>query len=649
MSRNIRLFGTEQTDAPLRVLTAGPLSVAFDNGAIRYVRIGGVEVIRGIAFLVRDENWGTFRPSIDGLTINERPDGFEIAYRATCKDAKRTLVYDARIFGGSDGSLSFEALADPQTEVLTNRTGFIVLHPIEDLAGRPVRVRYGDGREDLSAFPAAIDPRCPFREVTALSHEFAPGAWVTCAMEGDTFEMEDQRNWTDASYKTYVRSLLRPWPYVLPKGEKFRQAIRLSVSGNVPQYAAGGAQAPIRLTPGSAAGRMPRIGTGVTAQEAAHALAMPDLVKGMGLKVLVCQIDLRLGQGRAEIDTYKTLAALSGAAIVLEIITQGTLDPDGELAPIGGAVRDSGIRLEAVSVFPQQELKSVQPDVPWPPMPTFEETYGAARKAFPGVTLGGGMASYFTELNRKRPPPGSLDYVTFTTCPAVHAADDVSVMETLEAIPHLIRSTRGFMGKDKPLRIGPSQLGCRENPYGQATTPNPDNGRSCLSRIDPRQRGLFNAAWTVGYIAACAGEGVDVVTLGELTGPFGHIYRKADFIQPWYDGQGGNLLYPAFHVLSGLARLSGAELLGVASTGFGKVAAIALRGDAGTTVWVANLTEERQAVELPPSAGARLAMLDEAGFEQAAADPDFLDRTAVALPGGPLSLSAYAVARIELP
>ena len=60
------------------------------------------------------------------------------------------------------------------------------------------------------------------------------------------------------------------------------------------------------------------------------------------------------------------------------------------------------------------------------------------------------MAAYFTELNRKRPPTGALDYVTFTTCPNVHAADDVSVMETLQALPHMIRSTRAFMGEGLP-------------------------------------------------------------------------------------------------------------------------------------------------------------------------------------------------------
>src|SRR3546814_12313933 len=82
-----------------------------------------------------------------------------------------------------------------------------------------------------------------------------------------------------------------------------------------------------------------------------------------------------------------------------------------------------------------------------------------------------------------------LDYVTHTTCSAVHAPDDRSVMETLESLQYVIRSTRGFIG-DAPYRVGPSAIGCRDNPYGQATSPNPDNGRVCLSRSDPRQRGL---------------------------------------------------------------------------------------------------------------------------------------------------------------
>ena len=649
-STAIRLFGTEQTDPPMRELRAGSLSVQFDNGALRYVRFGGVEVLRAIAFLVRDENWGTFAPHIDNLHIEEKSGCFTITYRASCADASRRLNYEARITGSPDGALSFTVDAMPETDVLTNRTGFIVLHPIRDIAGRPVKVVHEDGREERSIFPENVDPRCPFTDIRSLSHEISPGVWATCTMDGDAYEMEDQRNWSDASYKTYVRPLRRPWPYQLEKGQKFTQAVSLSFSGRPSAESnAGNEDNTAVVTIGEASGVVPSIGIGVPADEATHALGAPDLIKRLAPRWLVCQIDLRLGHGRSELERYAALGQLAGAQIVLEIITKGSLDPLAELAPIGEALRAISMTPEAVTVFPAQDMKSVQPDAEWPEMPTFEESYAAARKAFPGVRLGGGMAAYFTELNRKRPPDALLDYVTFTTCPSVHAADDVSVMETLEAIPHLIRSARSFVAKDRPLRIGPSQLGCRENPYGQSTTPNPDNRRACLSRLDPRQRGLFNAAWTVGYVAAAAREGVEAIALSSPTGRFGLIHRSADFDQPWFDDQDGTSVYPAYHVMAGLAQLSGATLVDVEIVGGDGVEALAARKEGQTVLWLANLTAETRKLRLGDPAGtARVSILSAESFERAAAAPDFMAVASHAIEGDSLELCAYAVARVVI-
>jgi hypothetical protein len=61
-SRAIKLFGTE-------ILMPGGearphLTAVLDNGGLRYIRYRGVEVLRGIAYLVRDKNWGPMlRPS----------------------------------------------------------------------------------------------------------------------------------------------------------------------------------------------------------------------------------------------------------------------------------------------------------------------------------------------------------------------------------------------------------------------------------------------------------------------------------------------------------------------------------------------------------------------------------------------------------
>ena len=126
--------------------------------------------------------------------------------RATTRRSKASI----------DGSLEFTGAATPTTDFLTARTGFVVLHPLKGVAGRPVEVEHVDGTVEKSNFPELVNPVQPFLDIRALTHEVMPGLQAAVRMEGDTFEMEDHRNWTDASFKTYVRPLALPWPYTLP-------------------------------------------------------------------------------------------------------------------------------------------------------------------------------------------------------------------------------------------------------------------------------------------------------------------------------------------------------------------------------------------------------------------------------------------------
>jgi hypothetical protein len=311
-------------------------------------------------------------------------------------------------------------------------------------------------------------------------------------------------------------------------------------------------------------------------------------------------------------------------------------------------VREAGLKLSAVAVCPVGDLKSVLPGGPRPPAPPLEELYKAAREAFPGVKLGEDMFSFFTELNRKRPPAHLLDFVHNTTCPIVHAADDRSVMETHEALPYQVATARSFIGKT-PYRIGPSAIGCRDNPHGKTFTPNPGNERICLVKTDPRQRGLFGAAWTLGYIASFAPTGVETVCMGAPSGPLGVIHRKTDYRQPYYDHLSGPAVYPAFHVVAGLTRSAGAKLVSADSSDAATVRCLAYKVKGATLLWLANLTAQDQPVTLAHDAGALFAaMLDEASFEQATADPLAFQKTRKPLAAPKLTLKAYAVAIVCL-
>ncbi len=295
---------------------------------------------------------------------------------------------------------------------------------------------------------------------------------------------------------------------------------------------------------------------------------------------------------------------------------------------------------------PAGDLKSVLPGGDRPPSPPLADLYRAARAAFPGVKLGGGMFSFFTELNRKRPPAALLDFVHHGTCPIVHAADDRSVMETHEALPYQIATARSFIGTAAH-RVGPTAIGCRDNPHGKTFTANPGNERICLVKADPRQRGLFGAAWMLGYVASLASKGVEAISFGAPTGPLGIIHRRGDAAVPYYDNLAGPAVYPAYHVLAGLARASGAKRVEVTSSDDEALRCLAYRSQGATLLWVANATAQKQKVRVAHGGGKAMGIvLDEASFARATTDPLGFQGDPQPIDLSRLALGAFAVALV---
>jgi len=463
-------------------------------------------------------------------------------------------------------------------------------------------------------------------------------------MEGDTYETEDHRNWTDASFKTYVRPLARPWPYTLEAGEPVKQSIKVSLSGKVKTGGSAKAANVIDVKLGKPLReKLLPIGLGVPAEEVDHAIRNLDLIKLAKPRILQCHYDPREKHGLKLFYAYRVLAEQTGADAVLEIIVASIDQYQKELNDVAKLVEQSGLKLSGVAVCPVGDLKSVLPDGERPPAPPLEDLYQAAREAFPGIKLGGGMFSFFTELNRKRPPAEILDFVMNTTCPIVHAADDRSVMETLEALPYQVKTARTFLGKT-PHRVGPSAIGCRDNPHGATFTPNPDNERICLVKADPRSRALFGAAWLLGYIATFARTGIESMTVGATTGPRGVIFRRTSNKQPYFDSLSGPAVFPAYHVVAGLMNSSGQKLVESTSSNDQKVCCFAHRGKNGSTLWIANLTAQNQNVQIAGGKGAMFGIvLDESSFEMATTRPIEFQKSWKAM-SGKLMLKPYAVA-----
>ena len=640
-SRAVALYGTDEAVAPPRILRAGKLSAELDGGNLRYVRWDGAEVLRAVSFIVRDKDWGTYNPAINSLSVQEGSDGFRVELKAVASDDGQSFAYEARIEGGPDGRLSFEGRGKTEEGFLTNRTGFVVLHPIDGVAGAPVAVEHTDGTVEETRFPEIIDPLQPMMDLRALTHTTPEGLRVETRMEGDTYEMEDQRNWTDASYKTYVRPLAKPWPYRIEPGERIEQRVVVTISGDGGASADAGA---VAVAPGAEAGTMPPLGIGLRPEDVEAARGAAVALREMGPAHVVLHHDPRAGHGRDTLEAMLAVARDIGAEPWLEAVVAAVEDGAArrEVAALGALAQEMGQPFATVLVSPAPDLKCTLPGSEWPDAPDAAALYDAAREAFPGARIGGGMFSYFTELNRKRPPVAALDLVSFTTSPMVHAGDDRSVMETREAHP-AIAASAARIADGTPWAVGPSAIGVRDNPYGEAAKDNPGNIRQAMNRNDPRQRGLLGAAWTLGYVADFAAGGAEAVAMGGATGPFGVLWSDESYPQPWYDDRRGGL-FPVYHVMRGLARLRGGALSDIGLKPRAAIGGLAARGPDGVELWLANMGPDAAEVSLPD--GAAAAVLDADGFAAAADDPAFLDQ--VEPVDGPLRLDAHAVARAVL-
>jgi hypothetical protein len=590
-----RLYGTSQAEPAPRILRAGKLTAQLAGGNLRAITYDGVEVLRAISYLVRDRDWGTYGPTLSNLTVSETETGFTVTYNARC-DGPTGMVLDisAAIEGYANGTLTFKGTARSASGFETNRCGFCILHPIVGIAGTPVTVEHVDGAIENTKLPGLIEPWQPFKGMRAITHNALPGVSVECRMEGDAFEMEDQRNWSDASYKTYVRPLALPWPYQIRVNEPVTQQITLAITDN--RAASGNTltcaddTAIIRLTPGTASGTMPAISLLITPEEAIASLALLQKPDAPRAQELLFHFDPTAGHDGSALADFAEIAAIHPGITSLEIAVPCQRPLDEEMQEIAAWMCSAGFAPDAIMVCPSIDRQSTPPGSQWPDCPPLETVYTAASKAFPQVRLGGGMLSYFTELNRKRVPVENLAFISHCTNPIVHAADDVSVMQTLEALPFITRSVRAIYG-EKPYRLGPSTIPMRQNPYGSRTMDNPDCGRIPMANRDPRHNGQFAAAFAAGYAASVLDANLETLTLSALTGPFG-LYAGTD--EPVEEGG----KRPLHFVINGLAGIAGQKWQAITSSDPRKVMAFAVETNTGRTAWIVNLTAKERSVDL---------------------------------------------------
>ena len=577
------LFGTQEPPPFRRLLRAGRLSAILEEGNLRDIHFDDVEVLRAINYLARDSAWGTYAATIADLVIKETAQQFDVTYSARCDGPEGRFDYEMTLTGRADGSITMDANGHAVTDFPTNRTGFVLLHPAE-VAGLDLIIETAQGAGIVSCFPGMIDPNVPATGIRAMTHRPAPGLSVRVAMTGDLFEMEDQRNWADASFKTYIRPLSKPRPYVIAKGAADVQSVILTVSGGrIGSAARVSPEDATQLAIGPAIGVMPAMALFADRAEALKG----DLAH---LPVALAQYLILRWQPGDPVDDLvrgRKLALAIQAVPVIEAILPAK-DPMTEARAVMDALRLADLVPPVLLLAPHREFKTSPPGSLPPGEVQVDALVAAVREVgFQGRIIAG-TPSFFPEFNRN--PPGPLaDAIYFGGCGIVHAADDLSVMETTSVYPAIL-ATAAHRGGARPIWLGPCTLGARHAPYGATVAPNPDNRRIPMVRDDPRHKALFGAAYAVGLAAACGDPAVECLTFAAPFGPFGMVGSVAQ-------------RYPLCAVQTVLARAAGQVRRRIVCFA---LAAVAWEEGDLIRALMANITETDVALDLPANASLRL-------------------------------------------
>ena len=403
-----------------------------------------------------------------------------------------------------------------------------------------------------------ISAENPFIDLTAFRWQ-CQNDWYILHYEGDIFETEDQRNWSDASYKTFCTPLSKPFPVQLRRGDKVHQKVIFkSETGllSIPLQN----DKPIEIVVLEKKSPLPQMG--LSASTEVETLANDAIQLLLQLKLNHYRVEAEpsihgwLEKFKIDCSNAKALnlpleIALHVAEVKeIKIFYSSVLELNPVVARIillsvGRAATDQGVIDEAVIL----------------------------RKYFPGVKIGAGTDYNYRELNCNQFDATNLDFVSFSIDPQEHATDDLTIIENIATQTDMVQSARGIYGKSKRVHISSLTLKKRFNP---AATVSKDRILSAEQRSDPRQKTPFTAAYTLGSIKTLAQAEANSITFYQTVGNQGILSRSGE-------------KYPVYGVLSEILS-DAAEVIHTHSSQPLEVEALLLQKNSKLKVILVNYT-----------------------------------------------------------
>ncbi len=585
MIQGIKLNGKGEVMPATHILRSGDISMLYEAGNLRYISAGGYEIIRMIYFAVRDKEWLTISPDIYDERFRKKRNGFEIGYRAHYKYSDIDFEAGISITSTSANRLILEMKGNANSTFLKNRIGFCILHPIMNCAGHVCTIIHPDNSSTRGLFPEEISPHQPFKGIRAMHWKINDSLEARLHFEGDIFETEDQRNWTDASYKTYSTPLDQPYPVEVTKGTTLFQRIEFSLEGECQDTEKKDEKIFFRVGK-HRAGKLPYIGVSVSSRTQPLTVHEAGILKEINFSHIRGELHLFSMHWKKQ---YEVLSGESiKAALPAEICLIFGNDPGAELAKFLNLFHQSPIPVARIIVLAgNANVTSTN---------LLSVVITAIRREFPGIPAGTGTNCNFAQLNRSHPDFKDIDFITFAVHPQEHASDERTLIENTAAQQYAVQSAAKFE-MHLPVIVSPVTIQRRFNANRHNYEVFTDDKVMPMG-VDPRQMSLFGAAWTVGSLRYLLDSEVTSITYYETVGERGLYMGEYGSRWPEQFNANKEMIFPVFHIFRTLLDKGKFRVSGSYSTNPLVIDGFTVAGEDSGLVFLSNMTRQRQRVIL---------------------------------------------------
>ncbi len=531
-------------------------SFILDNGKLRYFSSSEEELIRMIHIAVRDENWMTINPQISDLQIDTIKNKSFVFYSADFVSGNIDFTVRVKI-EIQDDEMTFSFTGRANKTFLRNRIGICVLHPLNTCTNIICEVERPDGTGYSGNFPELISPHQPFTDIQAM-HWSTPGnSMLKLFFKGDVFETEDQRNWGDASFKTYSTPLEIPIPVLVEKATEINQSVELKFI--IPDNKK---TSPAYFRIEKDLFDFPQIGFSIPS-EIPHTQATSVCLQNLNPDYLSIESGFE-NKWQQELLKKLTLAKSLEKEVELAIIVKDLPYPPDDFFPV---VSSSGVQVRNFLLIAWSD-KIIKEEV-------YKNYSTALLRNFGSIPIGCGTRFHFSEINRESLPEKNPSFISFPLNPQVHADDSETIIENLQAFPDITNSAR-HLYPEIPLHINRLTLRYPFNP-DPAGTDRYKRADGLPWTVDHRQWQFFYAQWILPALSKL--KDAEQVTICDTHGLNGLFSEQAVAGIP--ESENAVWLFPAYLIFFEMAHFKPTQIYKTVSGNPFRVEGLFLKNDAG--------------------------------------------------------------------